>query len=396
MDIDLIELASHPILGTPLWGWVVFLLAWLCFYIAVSTVLHGAKKRVEALAVRRQEQEAQEKGKTAEEAEHNPYRLLYLILNRTTRLSLWGVALILAAIVVPGLPERFSDTTMKLGLVLLILQAGLWAMACLDGILQRVLTIFHIRESSAQTAMGVIRFFAILLLWASIMMLILANVGVQIGPLIAGLGIGGLAIAFALQKILEDLFCSVAIVLDRPFEVGDFVIMGEVLGTIEKIGIKTTRIRSLGGEQIIVSNRDLTNSRIRNYKRMPQRRVVFTFGVLYQTPVEKAEKIGGWLREIIEGIELTRFDRAHLKEFGDSSYNYEVVYFVLKPDYNIYMDVQQAINLAMIRKFKQEGVEFAYPTRTLYLEGMPPVVLEGGNGRAAEPAQARHGGDREP
>ncbi|MBZ0254689.1 mechanosensitive ion channel family protein, partial [bacterium] len=194
--------------------------------------------------------------------------------------------------------------------------------------------------------------------------------------LVTGLGIGGIAIALAVQKVLGDLFASLSIVLDKPFVNGDFVIFDTVLGSIEHIGIKSTRIRSLTGEQIVCSNSDLLNTRIRNFKRMHERRVVFALGVTYQTPADKLEKIPGYIREIIESKDTVRFDRSHFKSYGDFSLNYEIVYYVLSPDYLVYMDIQQAINLEIYRKFEQEGIEFAYPTQTLFLD-------KGENGESA-------------
>jgi small-conductance mechanosensitive channel len=155
--------------------------------------------------------------------------------------------------------------------------------------------------------------------------------------------------------------------LDRPFVIGDFIIVGEHLGTVEHIGIKTTRVRSLSGEQLVFSNADLLASRIRNYKRMFERRVVFSIGVVYQTPYEKLKKIPALIQEIIEGQEQVRFDRAHFREYAPYSLDFEIVYWVKDPDYNIYMNIQQAINLAIFQQFEKEGIEFAYPTQSLYI-----------------------------
>ena len=177
----------------------------------------------------------------------------------------------------------------------------------------------------------------------------------------------GIAIALAVQNILGDIFCSLSIILDKPFELGDFIIVGDLMGTIEHIGIKTTRLRSLSGEQLVFSNSDLVGSRIRNYKRMWQRRIVFEFGVTYQTPAAKVERIPGIVAEILGGQDRARLDRAHFKSYGNSALIFEVVYYVLEPDYNVYMDVQQAINLALMHRFEAEGIEFAYPTQTLYV-----------------------------
>jgi small-conductance mechanosensitive channel len=205
-------------------------------------------------------------------------------------------------------------------------------------------------------------------IWVCALLLFLGNIGADITPLIAGLGIGGIAVAFALQAILQDLFSFVTIFFDRPFELGDFIIVDDLMGTVEHIGIKTTRVRSLSGEQLIFSNKDLTNSRVRNYKRMENRRIVFSLGVTYSTPQDKLKEIPGLIKSIIEGIENTRFDRAHFKEFGDSSLAFETAYYILSQNYNLYMDIQQAINFAIKEEFDKRGIEFAFPTQTLYIE----------------------------
>jgi small-conductance mechanosensitive channel len=203
--------------------------------------------------------------------------------------------------------------------------------------------------------------------WSIVLLVLLDNLGVDITTLVAGLGVGGVAVALAAQNILGDLFASLSIVLDRPFVVGDFLNVGDFLGTVEKVGIKTTRIRSLSGEQLIFANNDLLGSRIRNYGRMQQRRVVFSIGVTYQTPPEKLAAISDMLREAVEAQQDVRFDRAHFAKYGDFALIYEIVYYCLSADYNRYMDVQQAINIRIYERLAEAGVEFAYPTQTLYL-----------------------------
>lgn len=205
------------------------------------------------------------------------------------------------------------------------------------------------------------------IVWGLAIALFLDNIGIKISTIIAGLGIGGVAVALAAQTILKDLFSYVCILFDRPFTVGDFIIVGDYLGTVEYIGIKTTRIASLGGEQLIFSNADLTDSRVRNYKRMEKRRVVFSFGVTYQTSSDKLKQIPEMVKTMIEKIEDTVFDRAHFAKYGDSSLDFEVVYYVLSGDYNKYMDIQQRVNLDIFDQFTAQNIEFAYPTRTLYL-----------------------------
>lgn len=206
------------------------------------------------------------------------------------------------------------------------------------------------------------------LVWIGAILFLLANMGYDISAFIAGLGIGGIAIALALQNILEDLFSSLSIYFDKPFKVGDFIIVGSDLGTVKKIGIKTTRLQHLQGQELVISNRELTSTRINNYGRMEKRRIVFGFGVTYDTPVAKLEKIPGMVKDLVEAVELTTFDRAHFKEFGNSALTFEVVYYVATGDYNVYMDVQQSINLALTRAFEEAGIDFAYPTQTLYVK----------------------------
>lgn len=203
--------------------------------------------------------------------------------------------------------------------------------------------------------------------WLLGFVFLIDNLGYDITTLIAGLGIGGIAIALAAQTILGDLFSYFVIFFDKPFEIGDFIIVEDKKGTVEYVGIKTTRLRSLSGEQLICSNTYLTNARVHNYKRMLERRILFEFGVVYSTPAAQLQKIPGLVKEIIEQEPDTRFDRAHFKNFGDFSLNFEVVYFVLKPEYNVYMDVQQQINLKLYTALQEMGVEFAFPTQTLYL-----------------------------
>jgi small-conductance mechanosensitive channel len=193
------------------------------------------------------------------------------------------------------------------------------------------------------------------------------NMGYDLTAIIAGLGIGGIAVALAAQNILGDLFNYFVIFLDRPFEVGDFIALGDKSGTIEHIGVKTTHIKSLTGEQLIVSNSDLTSSRIHNYKRMERRRIQFGIGVTYETPADKVEAIPGIIKEIITAQELAEFDRAHFASYGDSSLDFVIVYHVLSSEFNRYMDTQQAINMQLFREFEKRGIEFAYPTQKLYV-----------------------------
>ena len=203
------------------------------------------------------------------------------------------------------------------------------------------------------------------LIWIIGLLFLLDNLGFQISAVVAGLGIGGIAVALAAQAILGDLFSYFVIIFDRPVEIGDFITFDTKAGTIEKIGIKTTRVRSLSGEQLIVANSKLTSSILHNYKRMESRRIVFNLGVTYQTKAEQLKIIPGMIKSIIEQHEIAKFDRANFKNYGDFSLIFEIVYFILSSDYLQYMDTQEKINLEIYEQFEKLGIEFAYPTQTL-------------------------------
>jgi small-conductance mechanosensitive channel len=252
-------------------------------------------------------------------------------------------------------------------LLALAFQVGLWG----NGIINYVVSRRTARDEGDEInieAYSVISLMVKAVLWSVVVLVALNNMGIKVTALVAGLGVGGIAIALALQNILGDLFASLSIVFDRPFVIGDFIIVGDKRGTVEHVGLKTTRVRSLSGEQIVFSNTDLLSSRIDNYRRMNERRILFTLGITYQTPSDKLEAIPGMIQEIIEDQDQVRFDRSHFNAYGDFSLNFETVYYVLERDYALYMDIQQAINLAIYRKFEEEGIEFAYPTQTLFVE----------------------------
>jgi small-conductance mechanosensitive channel len=221
----------------------------------------------------------------------------------------------------------------------------------------------EVKRKSLQGIINIIKVFV----WGLAIILLLDNLGFKISAVIAGLGIGGVAVALAAQAVLGDLFSYFAIFFDRPFELGDFIIVGDLLGTVEHIGVKTTRVRSLGGEQLVFSNSDLTSSRIKNYKRMQKRRVVFKVGVIYQTPIDKLREIPGIIKNVISNTPDTVFDRAHFFSYGDFALIYEIVYYVLSGDYNKYMDLQQQINFGIHQEFQKRDIQFAYPTQTVYV-----------------------------
>ena len=221
----------------------------------------------------------------------------------------------------------------------------------------------EVKRKSLQGIINIIKVFV----WGLAIILLLDNLGLKISAVIAGLGIGGVAVALAAQAVLGDLFSYFAIFFDRPFELGDFIIVGDYLGTVEHIGIKTTRVRSLGGEQLVFSNSDLTSSRVRNYKRMQKRRVVFKIGVIYQTPIKQLKEIPDIVKKVINDSPDTIFDRTHFFSYGDFALIYEIVYYVLSGDYNKYMDLQQQINFGIHEEFEKRNIQFAYPTQTVYV-----------------------------
>jgi len=216
--------------------------------------------------------------------------------------------------------------------------------------------------------MKILKNFILLGLALLAIILILSNYGVNVGSVIAGLGIGGLAIALAVQNILSDIFSSFSIFIDKPFQIGDFIVVGTDMGNVQKIGLKTTRLKTLQGEELIISNKELTTVRVQNYKRMERRRVVFNLGVIYGTDHKKLENIPSLIESIVGGKTSVTFDRCHFKSYGDFSLNFEVVYFVESAEYNDYMDVNQEINLDIYKAFEKEGIVFAFPTQTVYVK----------------------------
>jgi len=205
------------------------------------------------------------------------------------------------------------------------------------------------------------------LVWIIALLFALQNFGVNVTSIIAGLGVGGIAVAFALQNILTDLFSSFAIYFDRPFEIGDFIATGKHSGTVKKIGLKTTRLKSLSGEEISIANKELTDSRVQNYKRMTKRRVLFTLGITYDTPSDKLRAIPDFIKSIIENTEQTEFNRCHFVELGDSALKFEIVYHVTDKSYDVFCDAHHAILNQINDKFAAESITFAYPTQTINL-----------------------------
>lgn len=252
------------------------------------------------------------------------------------------------------------------GLAFLVLMCLRFLMALLDYLIDAYFKKNNVNETRQRSLKWLVVTAKIII--AGIMLIILLdNLGVKISTLVAGLGIGGVAVAFASQAILGDLFSFFVILFDRPFEIGDTIVVDDLTGTVEHVGIKTTRVRSIGGEELIFSNTNLTNARVRNYKRMAQRRIVFKLGVTYQTSFENVKEIPELLKSIISQQQDVRFDRSHFSSYGDSALIYETVYTVLNSDYNKYMDIQQNINFKIKEEFDKRKIDFAYPTQTLFI-----------------------------
>ncbi len=285
-----------------------------------------------------------------------------------TNRSLIALASLLIGLGLLDLHERWAARVGQLWFLALALQLALWVNR-LIGIALRRHVERHVlgAPGQASAAATLLSWGLRTLLWAVVLLAMLSNLGVNITAFIASLGVGGVAVALAAQNILGDLFASLAIAIDKPFEVGDFIVLGSVSGTVEMVGVKTTRIRSLGGEQVVMSNTELLKQTISNYKRLQRRRIVFGFGITYDASADQAAEIPALVKSVVEASPRLQFDRAHLKGFGESSLDYEVVYIVLDPDYNLYMDEQQRINLELMRLFSARNIGFAFPTRTLYL-----------------------------
>lgn len=304
-----------------------------------------------------------------------------------TRLPFMLWVSVLAGVSQLQMSEAQSRWLQYAWIIILVSQVALWVNRLITVSVQRAIDRNRQTDPAGATHLMLLGMVGRIVLWSIALLVTLDNLGFNITTLMASLGIGGIAVALATQNILGDLFSSVSIALDKPFVIGDFIIVDNFMGTVEYVGMKTTRIRSLGGEQIVFSNTELLKTRIRNYKRMQERRVVFEFGIAYETPTEQVEAVSGIVKEIVgKHTTLARFDRAHFKSYGDSALIFEVVYYMLDPDFTKYMDVQQAINLDLLRIFREMNVSFAYPTRTLHIASMPTLQVAGDAPPAARSA----------
>lgn len=268
--------------------------------------------------------------------------------------------------------EFVLEVSINVVIISSLVQVWIWGFNLIrywkEDVLQRKLST----DVSSAAAIGLLYSTIQTVFFSTLVLVCLSTLGIDIGALLAGLGVGGIAVALAAQNVLGDLLASLSIVLDKPFIMGDFIVVGNEKGTIEYIGLKTTRLRSLSGEELIFSNKDLLESRIQNYKRMWKRRVVSTFGVIYATPTEQTERIASWIKNIVANYPQLTLERCHFAGFGKSSLDFEYVFWVNSPDYNQYMDLQEKVNLDIMKKFKIESIEFAFNTQTLYIEKAGP------------------------
>jgi small-conductance mechanosensitive channel len=313
--------------------------------------------------------------------------VLHELVTRT-----WTLFLIIAAVyagtTLLDLPDSVHRLVSSVFIVALFVQIAVWADRLASALLVWRLAPAK-GKSSIRNALALIQFAVRVAVWSLALLLIFENLGFDVTALVAGLGVGGIAVALAAQSVLGDLFSSLAIVLDRPFEVGDFIVFGDQSGTVEKIGIKTTRIRALSGEQIAVSNSDLVKTRVHNFKQMRERRVVLVVGVTYDTSADQLENIPDMIKSIIEAQDQVRFDRAHFRSFGASALEVETVYWVQSADYTDYMNCQQAINFAVFRAFENADIEFAFPSQTLYVPGLKSAIDALGDDAAKEASPAK-------
>lgn len=341
-------LQNHFFLAIPAYQWLVAIVIALISFFTMHTLWQLLLKKLNAMVQ-----------KTASSLDD----IFIEVLGSTQKLTLTLFA-VLIGIHFLELPTKWENRLDHISFFIIGIQIAIW--------LSKGITIWSRLQLTEKdgpmpnpviTAMLSWVFKAVV--WSIIFLTILANVGVNITAFVASLGVGGVAVALAVQSILSDLFASLAIGLDKPFVIGDFVVFGDVAGSIERVGLKTTHIRSISGEQIVCSNTELLKNTIHNYKRMSERRVVFSFGITYDTPTTTIAEIPDVVKKAIELSNDARFDRAHFKEFGANALNFEVVYFITTSDFNLYMDIQQAVNLYLMNDFQNKNVKFALPIMTL-------------------------------
>ncbi len=346
---------DQPILNNPLGHWLA------ASGIAVAIVL--AALLFKRVALRRLE------GWAKHSRNHVDDALISLL--QDARLWLIAVLAVWAGSESLALPHKVETVLLKVATVAVFVQIGFWASHLLEFWAHRSRAKELDAAVATSASLGALVLIGRIVLWSLILLLAMDNLGINVSALVTSLGIGGIAVALAVQNVLGDLLASLSIVMDKPFEAGDFIVVDDYMGTVEHVGLKSTRLRSLNGEQIVLSNSDLLKSRLRNYKRMNERRVEFTFRIAYETPIEKLQKIPASIREIIEKQKDVRFERAHFKKLADASLDFEVVYWVTNPDFNEFMDIQQNINLQFMAAMARDKVEFASGSLVKFVDRTP-------------------------
>ena len=308
---------------------------------------------------------------TAKKPETSVRNIVASVIGATNSLFLllWSVLIVLPFFV--EVSGQNAEWLQRAFTIVGAIQVALWVRVVINAFLQRAASGHTGDESTLVNAMGLISVFVNVLVFAVALIFILENMGQDITAIVAGLGVGGIAIGLAAQSLFEDLFAGLSIILDKPFVKGDFINFGDKSGVVEKVGLKSTRIRTLSGQQLAVNNSKLLDNEINNFRRMAERRIVTRIGVTYDTPHAKLEGLAGQIREIVERQENVRFDRCHLAAYGDFSILYELVFYVLSREYGMYMDIQERIFLDIHSLFEREGLEFAFPTQTIHVGSVP-------------------------
>jgi small-conductance mechanosensitive channel len=354
------EILSRQFLGNSLQAWLTASLTTAILFVVLMVVRRLLVSRLGVLAARTT----------------NQIDDMVVALIGETRAWVLLVLAIYVGVAPLKLPPRVELYLAPAAKLVLLWQAAVWGAGAIAFWVKHHLE--HRSGTGDRAGIAMINAMGVgakVILWILVMITALKSVfAIEITPLITGLGVSGIAVALAVQNILGDLIAALAIVFDKPFDVGDTIGVDTITGTVEHIGLKTTRIRSVTGEQIIIGNGDLLKSRLRNFRRMYQRRVLFNLDVTFDTPSEALAKLPAIIEKIVSAQSPVKFDRCHVSSFSESAIRIETVYYVLDPDYKKYMDVQQAINLEVLRRFAAEQVKFAFPSRTVYHEG--PIVKD--------------------
>jgi small-conductance mechanosensitive channel len=344
-----------PFYGNPVWRWLaaagVILLAWVFLQVATRTVIRHLRR-------------------AAERTEGRLDDLLVELLHKTRFLFVFVISAYAGSRLLT-LPQAAKQVLWVGFVIAMLAQAGYWGNGLVNFWFSRTVRRRLGGDAAAATSLAALGFLAKLAIWAVVLLVTLDNMGVSITTLVAGLGITGIAVALGVQSVFKDVFASLSIIVDKPFVIGDFIAVGDLAGTVERIGLKTTRVRSLSGEEIVFSNGDLLDSRVRNYKSMTERRIAFTFDLTVDTPTDRLREIAALVRSEVEKVRGVRFDRCHLRSFANSALSFEVVYFVLSGVYLESMNARHAVNLGILQAFETRGVRLAYPTRTVYLRSAP-------------------------